>query len=145
LPVVEDYDLWLRIAYGWKIALIKDRLVTKRNWEGNLSFDTLKAAVNKILVFEKVLSTFPNLTPRSRRLIRQQMALSYWDVGYDCFDRFLMPEARRNFRASLMCDWTYLKALAYFAATCLPEKIVRTVKERKRGQGMSKVETPHAT
>ena len=144
LPVVEDYDLWLRIAYGWKFALIKDPLVTKRNWEGNLSSDTPKAAANKILVFKKALRTFPNLTSRSRRLVRRQMALSYWDVGYDCFDRFLMAEARRNFRASLMCDWTYLKALAYFAAACLPEKIVRAVKERK-GEGMSKVETPHAT
>jgi glycosyltransferase involved in cell wall biosynthesis len=145
LPVVEDYDLWLRIAHRWKFALIKDRLVTKRNWEGNLSSDTPKAAANKILVFKKALIAFPNLTPRRRRLIRQQMALSYWDIGYDSFDRFLMPEARRNFRSSLMCDWTCLKSLAYFAAACLPEKIVRGIKDRKRAEGVSKVETPHAT
>lgn len=145
LPVVEDYDLWLRIAYRWKIVLIKDRLVTKRNWEGNLSSDTPKAAANKILVFKKALRAFPDLTATSRRLIRRQMALSYWDVGYDCFDRFLMAEARSNFRSSLMCDWTYLRAVAYFGAACLPEKIVRAVKERKRAEGVRKVETPHAT
>ena len=72
------------------------------------------------------------MTERSRQLVRRQLALSYWDVGYDQFDRLALKEARRNFVSSLNYDWRNSRALGYLAASCLPSPVVKGIRAVKR-------------
>jgi len=132
LAIAQDYDLWLRISYQWKVQLVNRCLFTKRSCEGSLSANLTKTALERIALFQKALRDLPGMMPRSRRLVRHQLALNYWDVGYDHFDGFSFKEARKNFVSSFMYDWTNAKVLAYLAATYLPTSIVRAAKAAKR-------------
>lgn len=132
LSIAQDYDLWLRICYRWKIALVNKPLVIKRSWDGSLSSNLPKTAAERIVSFEKALKNYPDMTPPSRRRVRRQLAINYWDVGYDHFDRMLLKEARKNFVLSLTHDWTNRRTLAYLAASCLPAPVVRVGKAVKR-------------
>jgi glycosyltransferase involved in cell wall biosynthesis len=132
LEISQDYDLWLRISYRWKVQLVDKRLFTKRSWDGSLSSNLRRTALERIALFQKTLKELPDMTPRSRKLVRLQLALNYWDVGYDEFDRLLFREAREKFFSSLTYNWTSAKAFVYLAATYLPTAFVRAVKETKR-------------
>jgi glycosyltransferase involved in cell wall biosynthesis len=134
LSIAQDYDLWLRICYRWKIALVNKPLVIKRNRDGNLSSNLIKTAVERILLFEKALKQFPDMTPHSRRLVRRQVALNYWDVGYHYFEGMFLKEARRNFMYSLSYDWSNGRAYGYLAVSCLPASVVRVARAAKRAR-----------
>jgi glycosyltransferase involved in cell wall biosynthesis len=132
LSIAQDYDLWLRISYRWKVQLVNRCLFTKRNWDGSLSSNLIKTALERISLYKKTLRDLQDMTSRSRRLVRRQLSLNYWDVGYDHFDKFAFKEARANFGSSLRYDWRNVSALAYWAATHLPTSFVRAAKAAKR-------------
>lgn len=132
LAIAQDYDLWLRISYRWKVQLVDKCLFTKRSCDGSLSSNLAKTAMERIALFQKMLRDLPGMTPRSRQLVRRQLALNYWDVGYDQFDGLSLREARKNFILSLQCGWTNAKTLAYLAATYLPVAFVRAARATKR-------------
>jgi glycosyltransferase involved in cell wall biosynthesis len=132
LAIAQDYDLWLRIAYRWKVTLVNKPLVIKREWNGNLSSNLRKTVTEEIALFEKILRDFPNMSPRRRRLVRHQLSLCYRDVGYDDFDRMLLTQARKAFVSSVTCDWRNTRALGYLAASCLPRSLVRLLRGAKR-------------
>jgi glycosyltransferase involved in cell wall biosynthesis len=132
LTIAQDYDLWLRISYRWKVQLVDKCLFTKQSWDGSLSSNLKKTALERIALFQKTLKELPGMTPRSRKLVRHQLALNYWDVGYDEFDRLLFREARKNFLVSLTYDWANPKAFTYLAATYLPTSFVRVARAVKR-------------
>src|SRR5712692_2507522 len=132
LSIAQDYDLWLRICYRWKVALVNKSLAIKRNRDGNLSSNLPKTGAERILLFEKALKEFSDMTPRSRRLVRRQLALNYWDIGYHYFERMSLKEARKNFMSSLSHDWTNGRALGYLAASYLPAPVLRVARVVKR-------------
>jgi GT2 family glycosyltransferase len=132
LSIAQDYDLWLRICYRWKVALVNKPLVIKRNRGGNLSSNLPKTGAERILLFEKVLQKFSDIAPRSRCLVRRQLALNYWDMGYHYFERMSLKEARKNFMSSLSHDWTNGRALGYLAASYLPAPVLRVARVVKR-------------
>lgn len=132
LAIAQDYDLWLRISYRWKIQLVNRCLFTKRSLKGSLSSNLKKTALERIALYQKTLKELQDMSPRSRKLVRHQLALNYWDVGYDEFDGLALREARKNFMSSLTYDWTSAKVLAYLAATYLPSSFVRMVRAVKR-------------
>ncbi len=133
LSIAQDYDLWLRICYRWKVALVNKPLAIKRNRDGNLSSNLPKTAAERIVLFEKALKTFPDMSRSRRRLVRHQLAMNYWDVAYDDFDRMLFKDARKNFLLSLTYDWRNGRALGYLAASYLPALVVKAAKAVKRG------------
>jgi glycosyltransferase involved in cell wall biosynthesis len=132
LAIAQDYDLWLRVSYQWRVQLVDKCLFTKRSWDGSLSSDLIKTALERISLFQKTLRELPDMTPRSRRLVRHQLALNHWDVGYDNFDSFSFEEAREHFRSSLMYDWTNAKVLAYLVVSCFPKSLVRVARAARR-------------
>jgi glycosyltransferase involved in cell wall biosynthesis len=132
LSIAQDYDLWLRICYRSKVGLVNTPLVIKRNQDGNLSSNLTKTGAERILLFEKALKEFSDMTPRSRRLVRRQLALNYWDMGYHYFERMSLKEARKNFMSSLSHGWTNGRALGYLAASYLPPPLVRVARVVKR-------------
>ncbi len=132
LAIAQDYDLWLRISYRWQIQLVNKCLFTKRSFDGSLSTNLTKTAVERIALYQKTLRELPDITQRSRRLMKRQIAINYWDVGYDHFDRFSFKEARKSFASSFKYNWTNIKTLAYIAATYLPISFARAARAAKR-------------
>ena len=137
LTIAQDYDLWLRISYRWQVQLVSKCLFTKRNLAGSLSSSLSKTALERIALFKKTLRSLPGLKARSRRLLRRQLAVNYWDVGYENFDGLSLENARKNFISSLMYDWTNIKSLAYLAATFFPVSVVRAARTIKRSSHAS--------
>jgi glycosyltransferase involved in cell wall biosynthesis len=133
LTIAQDYDLWLRISYCWKIQLVDKCLFTKRSFDGSLSTNLTRTAVERIELYRKALRNLPDMTPRSRRLIKRQLAINYWDVGYEQFDRFSFMEARKSFASSFVYA-RRVKTLAYLAATYLPVSFARAAKAAWRAQ-----------
>jgi len=131
LSIAQDYDLWLRICYRWKVAVVEKPLVTKRSWHGSLSSNLEKTAIERITLFEKALDNFKNMPYRSRRIVRRQLARNYWDVGYYYFDQFLFQQAREPFLASLRQNWMNGRALGYLAASFLPASAAKSAREFK--------------
>lgn len=131
LSIAQDYDLWLRICYRWKVALVNRPLVTKRSWDGSLSSNLPKTAAERIALFEKALGSFKDMSRHSRRAVRHQLALNYWDVGYDYFEKLVFKEARRKFLRSLSYNWKNARVLGYLAASCLPQPLARVLREIK--------------
>jgi glycosyltransferase involved in cell wall biosynthesis len=132
LSIAQDYDLWLRICYRWKVGVVNKALVTKRSWNGSLSSNLSKTAAERIALFEKMLRNFDDMTTQNRRLVRSQLAINYWDVGYDHFDRLMLKEARKNFVSSVSINWRNRKALGYLIASYLPRPLARMVRRVKR-------------
>jgi glycosyltransferase involved in cell wall biosynthesis len=131
LSIAQDYDLWLRICYRWKVELVNKVLVTKRDRNGNLSSNLVTTARERIALFDKALTNFTDMTPPTRRLIKDQLAYNHWDVGYHNFDRLLLREARKSFASSLSYQRS-ARALGYLAATFLPSSVVRVIRTAKR-------------
>jgi glycosyltransferase involved in cell wall biosynthesis len=132
LSIAQDYDLWLRISYRWKVALLNKPLVIKKNREGNLSSNLPKTAAERIVLFQKALSNFPEMPRHTRRLIKVQVALNYWDLGYLHFENMSLPEARKNFASSLKYDWTNARSLSYLAASYMPSQVANVARTIKR-------------
>jgi cellulose synthase/poly-beta-1,6-N-acetylglucosamine synthase-like glycosyltransferase len=132
LKVSEDRDLWLRVCYRWKIKIVPDPLVVKRNQPGNLSSDPTRAAPYRIKLFEKLLKTLPQMTLESKKLIHNELSVNSFDIGYSYFSKGNSGEARKYLRKSLNYKWTNGKALAYLAASYLPVSVSRTLRRIKR-------------
>ena len=132
LSHAEDYDLWLRICYRWKAQFVNKVLVTKRERDGGLSSDHAKTAIQRIVLFHKLLGNFTDMNPGTRRLVKDQLAYSYWDLGYHHFDRVLLREARKSFASSLCYQPYSSRAFGYLAATYLPSAVVRAIRMAKR-------------
>jgi glycosyltransferase involved in cell wall biosynthesis len=132
LSIAQDYDLWLRICYRWKIELVNKVLVTKRDRNGNLSSNLVKTATERIALFDKALKNFTDMTPATRRLVKNQLAYNHWDVGYYHFDQLSLREARKSFACSLSYQASNARALGYLAATFLPSSVLRVIRTAKR-------------
>ena len=104
----------------------------KKNREGNLSSNLPKTAAERIVLFQKALRNFPEMPPHTRRLIKVQVALNYWDLGCHNFENMSLPEARKNFSSSLKYDWTNARSLSYLAASYLPSKVANVARAIKR-------------
>ncbi len=130
--VAEDYDLWLRIAYGWKIAVVEKPLVIKRSRRGSLSSNPHRMALERVALFQKALRSFPQLSAKHRRLLRHELMRSYWDVGYGDLVQGALGSARQQFARSLKAEWTSTRAWIYLLASCLPAKAVRAIRRAKQ-------------
>jgi glycosyltransferase involved in cell wall biosynthesis len=131
-PTAEDLDLWLKISHSHNIALVRKPLVIKRSRPDGLSADPRLAATFRIKLFQKALTSLPDLSFSNRRLIRSILSRNYFDLGYIDFVEAFQKEARKNFLCSLRHDWTNGRALRCLATSYLPASVVRAGRALKR-------------
>jgi len=78
---IEDTDLFLRIAYRWKLAYVDDVLVKYRMHEGSLTskhYLSFPFSKEKEILVKKLLGLYPNLTKEySCELKAMQTRISY--------------------------------------------------------------------
>jgi hypothetical protein len=132
LNSVEDRDLWLRISYRWNVALVPKSLVTVRKRPSSLSSDSTVASRSRIYVFQKALAAWPEMSARSRTLVRKQLSKCYFDLGYYFYDRMMQQDARRNLLCSLRQNWWNGRSFLYLCASYFPPKMLKIVRVIKR-------------
>lgn len=83
LPVCEDFNLWLRIAARWQVAVIPEALAIRHLQPGSLSrtTDVDLAVSSSIASFKHVLQASPNLPENERAALRKTIANRHYEYG----------------------------------------------------------------
>jgi glycosyltransferase involved in cell wall biosynthesis len=133
---VEDWDLWLRIAAGYPVACVRERLVTLR-----LHDDSFLAATpldRRVESIENVIGRAVRREPeRLDRLKRPALFNAYHAAGVRAFRTHEFPSAREFFVKALRQQPARLEDLGYLMLSCLRAKTPRAVSgvAQKRGGG----------
>jgi glycosyltransferase involved in cell wall biosynthesis len=84
LPVGEDFNLWLRIAARWAVAVVPEVLAVRHYRPGGLSLTTGPdtALRSSVVAFEHVLqSSAEHLLPDQRKALLRAIAQRHYDYG----------------------------------------------------------------
>lgn len=122
LPVSEDFNLWLRIAARWKIALLPETLAITHKRPGSLSAsiapeERLRAGV---VALEHVQSSCPELSPSDRRALRRALAERMYFHGSFLLSTGAQGLARQKLLGALKHRPTHWRAIAKLGLTFLP-------------------------
>jgi len=116
LRISEDYDLWLRIADEYEIGFLDEPLVIRNRHESNLTGDRYLYITSCIQLFEELLEK--NKENRKRvKIIKEALAVRYFNLGYYLFELGRLRESRYNFVKSLRYRYSnrsMIRALASF-------------------------------
>lgn len=93
LAVGEDYNLWLRIAVRWDVAVIPEALAIRHVSPGSLSLTTTPDQAFKAIIaaFEHVMKSSPSLGSSERKALRKAIAKRYYEYG-----SYLLREGERR-------------------------------------------------
>jgi glycosyltransferase involved in cell wall biosynthesis len=108
LRVVEDRDMWLRVAAAFEIACLPKILARKRRHGANISARTELTARSRIMVWEKARRRFPSLAPAA--VYNKLLASTYQELGYIQLSQADGSAARRSGMASLNHAMRYVVA-----------------------------------
>jgi glycosyltransferase involved in cell wall biosynthesis len=129
LAVSEDFNLWLRIAARWKIAVMPEVLAIRHSRPESLSVSTdIEVKLRSgIAGLEGVRSACrQKLSFRERQKVRRALAERYY--GYGSY--LLSTRARNASRSKLLRAWTLQpsewRAFAKLGLTLLPEGAFRS-------------------
>ncbi len=83
LTIGEDYNMWLRIAARWDVAVIPEALAIRHVSPGSLSLTTsVDTALSEVITaFEHVEQCNPSLSPQEHRALRRAIARHYYEYG----------------------------------------------------------------
>jgi len=117
LPVGEDYNLWLRIAAGWDVAVIPEVLAIRHVTPGSLSQTTSldRALSTVITAFEDVMQACPELKPDQRRALRRAIAKRYYGYGSHLLEKGERRLSREQILQAMrygLQDWRPIAKLA---------------------------------
>jgi len=125
LKVSEDFNLWLKIASRWEIAVIPKTLAVRYKRPESLSL-TIKpdqACVQGIAALEDVIRSCPQLRRAQRRAINRELAIRYYTYGSLLFS----AAHPRESRPKLIAAWRYQpwnwRAFAKYGTSFLPTSL----------------------
>jgi len=134
LAVSEDFDLWLRIAARWKIAVIPEILAVTYTRPGSLSAsipaeERLRNGVNAL---EHVQSTCQELSPAEGKALRAALAERIYFYGSFLLTNGARGPARSKLVSALKLCPTYWRAFAKLGLSFLPMRALGSVVGLKR-------------
>ncbi len=130
LRIVEDRDMWLRIAAYYKIGRLPLVLCKRRLHVSNISKDQGLSISSQIKVLEKHLHLFPDLTPSS--LINKKLSRLCLSYGYG----HLLKNRKRESRQMAFKSLSYTPTIRVFVLillTFLGHSIIQFLRRSKRG------------
>jgi len=130
LRIVEDRDMWLRIAAHFNIAFLPSVHCKRRLHQFNTCKDSDLATSSLIKVLEKHVHLFPALAPRS--LIKKKLSRLYVSVGYMLLLKNRRREARQMALHSLSLGKT-IKAFELIPLTFMGQALIQCLRRIKRG------------
>lgn len=132
LFAAEDDNMWMRIAMKFKVGLIDEPLTMVRINRGSLTHNMENIKRGVIGHLELLEKKYPDIERHLGKLINRKYSSLHLSVGYDCFSRNQLKEARIEFKNSLR-HWKFnLQALLYLGSTYLPTNMVKIVKYLKQ-------------
>jgi glycosyltransferase involved in cell wall biosynthesis len=117
LQVVEDYDMWLRVAKVASFFFVREPLIVRRIHAANLSTGRLTVFLKEVRVFRKWLAREND--GRVRRLIRRKLRRLYHELAYLARTERDGPNFRRFARLACLSYPIYWKNWAYLVWSCL--------------------------
>lgn len=134
ISITDDYDLWLRIASGYPVAVVRKCLYMWR-WHDSSQSGPTSGRMNRwtearLVVLEKQLPVAPAVI---RKALRAHMARLYWGCARYHFDGDRFGESRRMLTACLRHNPTSLPALGFLLATYLGGATINGLRRVKHG------------
>ena len=124
MNMMEDLDLFLKIAHKYEIGVLNELLVFRRRHGQNIS-KSLGALDRRAWFWQKVLRDYPELTDEHIKLVVSHINRSVWGSGYDYFDKYMMEEARSRFIESFAANYNRVQSLKYILMTFFPDSVIR--------------------
>ncbi len=128
LVAAEDDNLWMRIAFSYKIALIDEPLTLVRGRPDSLTqdFDNIFKGVKAHL--EMIQTEYPKIAEHlGSALIAKKYAFLYRSAAYHYYHRSDFTHARQMARESLKYMWNH-RAMTYLVASYLPLWLIHRCK-----------------
>ncbi len=113
LRIVEDRDMWLRIAAYYNIGYLPLVLCKKRSHNSNISGNQEIYTSSQIKVLEKHLRLFPDQVPSS--LVNRKLSRLYLSSGFD----LLLKNRKRKSRQMALRSLTYTLSMRVFGLIIL--------------------------
>jgi glycosyltransferase involved in cell wall biosynthesis len=130
LTVCEDMNLWLRIASRWKIAAIREVLVTVRRRSESLSANasgTRLPMTAGLTSLQHIQASCLTLTQSEQRALRRALAVYYYQSGStQLIDGFRRP-ARAHLIIAIRYMPSHLRAMAKLCSSLLPASVFRSL------------------
>jgi glycosyltransferase involved in cell wall biosynthesis len=146
LAVSEDFNLWLRIAARWEIAVVPEVLAVRETRPEGLSLSTRPEVYleNGIAALENVELSCPELSRDEGRALKKAIAERFYVYGSHLLASGLRRESRANLAKALQRRPAHSRAWIKWGLSFLPGSAFRGLMEGRRRfiqMGSSKSET----
>jgi len=133
LPVSEDFNLWLRIAARWDIAIVPEVLAVVKKRPGSLSVTTpsQERLHSGVASLEHVRSSCSDLSPVEQRALRLALAERLYFYGSYLLSTGAKAASRKHLASALELQSTHWRAFAKLALSFLPGKVYDSVAKLK--------------
>jgi glycosyltransferase involved in cell wall biosynthesis len=125
LPVSEDFNLWLRIAARWEIAIVPEVLAIVKKRSGSLSAATSaqERLRSGVAALEHVRSSCSRLSPVEQHALRLALAERIYFYGSYLLSTGANTDSRKHLASALELQCTHWRAFAKLALSFLPGEI----------------------
>lgn len=134
LAVGEDYNLWLRIAARWDVAVIPEALAIRHVSPGGLSLTTTpdQALRSVISAFEHVMESNSSLSTRDRNALRRAIAKRYYGYGSYLLCEGERRASQRQLLHALRCGWLDWRIFAKLVLGLLPHRAFTSLNDLRQ-------------
>ncbi len=132
LPVVADYDLWLRISAFFRIGFVDRPLAMYRVHPSNMSKDFCRLLEDEIRVVQKVIELYPEKVKKLGKKVNMRLSSLYDQYGLEWVEKGEIGRATRCFLRAIL-EWPLsMRSFYYFMATLTGKRGFETLREFKR-------------
>jgi cellulose synthase/poly-beta-1,6-N-acetylglucosamine synthase-like glycosyltransferase len=145
LRVSEDFNLWLRIAAKWPIALLPEVLAVAHSRPDGLSLSTApeERFANGVAALEDVQSRCPDLSASELRALQFTLAERIYCHGAHLLANGESQRSRQKFTAALKLQPAHSRAMVKLGLSFLPKNLSRPL--LKYGQAHHSHAQPQAS
>ena len=125
LPVSEDFNLWLRIAARWDIAIVPEifAIVNKRPGSLSLTISSEERLRSGVAALEHVRSSCSSLSLVEQHALRLALAERIYFYGSHLLSTGAQSVSRQHLASALKLQSTHWRALAKLTLSYLPGEI----------------------
>ncbi len=129
LRVSEDFNLWLRIAAKWPVALLPEVLAVAHARLGGLSLSTSpeERFSNGVAALEDVRSRCPDLSAAEFRALQITLSERIYCHGAYLLANGAAHRSREKFRAALKLQHTHSRAMVKLGLSFLPPSLSKSL------------------
>jgi glycosyltransferase involved in cell wall biosynthesis len=134
LVVSEDFDLWLRIAARWEVAVVPEVLAVRDTRPEGLSLSTPPEIYlqNGIAALENVKSACKGLSPGEARALQKAIAERYYVYGSHLLASGIRSESRTKLARALQGSPAHWRAWIKCGLSFLPGGVIRRLMQSRQ-------------